>query len=439
MTLALHGGSPVVDRTRVASWPIVEDSDRRAVARAMDLATPWQWPMQPVQELEQAWTQFVGTDHALAANSGTAALHMCVAASDVEPGDEVIVPADTFLASASCVLQANAIPVFVDVDSTGTLNPSKIAARVSDRTRAVIAVDLNGLPADYDAIRRVTDAHRLTLIEDGAQAHGATYRGRQVGSLGDVAGCSLNGSKPLSALGEGGLFTTSDPLRRDHAARVLMFGEDEGRGRGNRDYDSRIMGWNYRIDVLAAAFARSQLRRLPEMTKSRRENGDRLAAALTDLPGAEVPRIPPDRTHVYFFFPFLVAPHELGIDVPPARFRDALQLALQAEGVHSQRWQPRPIPAQTLFQQQRGYGRGCPWTCGHARPDIVYDHGDYPVAADICQRRLVLGQTFSSLGPPNGPELMDRYAEAFHKVLIEHTDDLVAIAANLPEEEPSTA
>jgi len=439
MVLALHGGSPVVTPGQVASWPIIDDSDRHAVQRAMELATPWRWPMEPVQELEQAWAAFVGAGHALATNSGTAALHMCVAASDVEPGDEVIVPADTFLASASCVLQANAVPIFVDVDHTGTIDPAKLEERLSERTKAVIAVDLNGVPADYDTIRRVTDPHGLTLIEDGAQAHGATYRGRQVGSLGDVAGCSLNGSKPLSALGEGGLFTTDDPLRRDHAARVLMFGEDEGKGRGNRDYDSRIMGWNYRIDVLAAAFARSQLRRLPAMTQRRSANGERLAEKLATVPGIEVSRTPPDRTHVYFFFPFLVAPHELGVDVPVVLFRDALQLALHAEGVHSQRWQPRPIPAQTLFQQQRGYGRGCPWTCVHARENITYHSEDYPVATDICERRLVLGQTFSSLAPPNGPELMDRYAEAFHKVLVEHSADLVAIARGLRDQEPATA
>src|SRR5512132_4181563 len=213
--LAINGGSPMIQPGTVAPWPIISDFDRQAVLRALDLATPWRWPIEPVIELEEAWAQFTNMRYALAANSGTAALHMCVAACDVEPGDEVIVPADTFLATASCVLQSNAIPIFVDVDPvTYNIDPAKVEEKITERTKAVIAVDLNGLPADYDALREITDRHGLALIEDGAQAHGATYKGRLVGSLGDVAGCSLNGSKPLSALGEGGLFSTNDKRRR---------------------------------------------------------------------------------------------------------------------------------------------------------------------------------------------------------------------------------
>ncbi|HEV2783361.1 MAG TPA: DegT/DnrJ/EryC1/StrS family aminotransferase [Actinophytocola sp.] len=428
--LAINGGTAVVRPGTVAPWPVVTDDDRRAVLRALDLGTPWRWPIEPVVELERAWARFTGMPHVLAANSGTAALHMCVAACDVEPGDEVIVPADTFLASASCVLQANAIPVFVDVDPvTYTIDPAKVEERITDRTKAVIAVDLNGLPADYDPLRGVTRRHGLALIEDGAQAHGATYKGRPVGSLGDAAGCSLNGSKPLSALGEGGLFSTDDERRRDHAARVLMFGEDEGRGRGGRDYNSRLMGWNYRMDLLAAAFATSQLERLPELTERRRANGDHLSAVLAGLPGIRTPVVPDYATHVYFFYPIMVEPEALDLpDVSVEAFRVALKKAMAAEGVLMQEWQPRPVPAQTLFQEQRGYGRGCPWTCGHARPGVRYEADDYPVAADICRRRLVLGQTFSSLAPPNDTALMDRYGEAFHKVLVEHRPELYALA-----------
>lgn len=430
--LAINGGTPVIKPEDVASWPLIAPEDRAAVLRALDLATPWRWPIEPVQELEQAWAQYTGTRYALAANSGTAALHMCVAAAGVEPGDEVLVPADTFLASASCVLQANAIPIFVDVDPVSyTIDPARIDERITDRTKAVIAVDLNGLPADYDRIREITDRHDLVLIEDGAQAHGATYRGRPVGALGDLAGCSLNGSKPLSALGEGGLFTTDDEMRRDHAARVLMFGEDEGRHRGGRDYDARIMGWNYRIDLLAAAFARSQLDRLDEMSRQRSQNGAALTTALSGIPGIGTPTVPYDATHVYFFYPLLAQPEALDTGaLPIGAFRDALIECLTAEGVNAQRWQPRPLPAQTLFQRQRGYGRGCPWTCGHARPGIEYAGEDYPVAADICERRLVLGQTFSSLGPPNDVHLMHRYADAFYKVLVEHRGELLARASS---------
>lgn len=428
--LAINGGSPAVQPGTVASWPIISDIDRQAVSRALDLATPWRWPIEPVAELEEAWTRFTGTRYALAANSGTAALHMCVAACDIEPGDEVLVPADTFMASASCVLQANAIPIFVDVDpATYNIDPAKVEERITSRTKAVIAVDLNGLPADYDALRKVTERHGLALIEDGAQSHGATYKDRQVGALGDVAGCSLNGSKPLSALGEGGLFSTNDERRRDYAARVLMFGEDEGRGRGSRDYNSRIMGWNYRMGLLEAAFASAQLTRLSDWSALRSANGNHLTKVLADLPGIRTPSVPEYATHVYFFYPLMVEPEALDApNVSVEDFRVALRRAMAAEGVIMQEWQPRPVPAQIFFQEQRGYGRGCPWTCGYARPGIGYHPEEYPVAADICRRRLVLGQTFSSLAPPNDIALMDSYGAAFHKVLVDHRTDLYKLA-----------
>jgi dTDP-4-amino-4,6-dideoxygalactose transaminase len=206
-----------------------------------------------------------------------------------------------------------------------------------------------------------------------------------------------------------------------------MFGEElPGQG---RDYNARMMGWNYRIDVLAAAFARSQLHRLADNSRVRSANGERLAKQLRDIPGLRAPTMPDGSTHVYFFFPILVGPEDLGLtDVPAAAFRSAVDKAMNAEGVAMMRWQPQPVPMQVLFQEMLGYGNGCPWSCGPARPGIRYDPGDFPVAADICERRLVMGQTFSSFGPPNDEETMDRYAEAFRKVFVDGRDALIALA-----------
>ncbi|WP_370419508.1 DegT/DnrJ/EryC1/StrS family aminotransferase [Streptomyces sp. QH1-20] len=432
--LAVDGGERVIPEGAVAPWPYILDEDRKAVLGALDQATPWHWPMKPVQELEEAWAQFTGMPYVLAANSGTAALHMAIAAAGVEPGDEVLVPADTFLASASSVLQANAIPVFVDTDiETFNVDPALVGERITGRTRAIVAVDLNGLPADYDALREIADRHGLPLIEDAAQAHGATYRDRPVGALGTMSGASLNGSKTLSALGEGGLFATRNEEEYRLARRVLMFGEElPGQG---RDYNARIMGWNYRIDVLAAAFARSQLTRLPEMSRIRRANGAALTAALDGIPGIRPPVVPEGLTHVYFFYPLLVEPEGLGLeDVPVEAFREAVERAARAEGLGIMRWQPQPVPAQTLFQELRGYGRGCPWSCGHARPGHAYRPEEYPVAEEICRRRLVLGQSFSSLGPPNDERTMRSFADVFHKVLVEERASLIALARRCARE-----
>ena len=429
--LAINGGTPVVACDDIAPWPEVTDADRAAVLRAVDRSTPWRWPLPDVQELEANWAQHTGMRFAVAANSGTGALHMAVAAADIGPGDEVLVPADTFLASATCVLQANAVPVFVDVDPvTYTIDPAQVRRHITERTRAIVAVDLHGLPADYDPLRAVAREHDLVLIEDGAQAHGARYRGTPVGGLGDMAGCSLNGSKTLSALSEAGLFTTNDQRWHENALRVLMFG-DEIRGM-TREYNARIMGWNYRMHSLGAAFARSQLERLPTMSAARGANGDRLAKALLDVPGVRPPAVPEDRTHVYFFFPMLVEPEATGLDINVDAFRTAVKVALRAEGVPVDEWQRVPVPGQTLFQELRGYGRGCPWLCGPARPGRAYRVEDYPVALDICRRRLVLGSSTSAFGPGNDG-VVDRFGEAFHKVLVEHRGELPVLAARLTE------
>lgn len=427
--LALQGGSPVISEDFVAPWPEILPEDSAAVIRALESASPWRWPFEEVTQLESAWATYVGMKYCVATNSGTSALHMCVAASGVEPGDEVLVPADTFLASATCVLHSNAIPVFVDTDpATFTIDPEQVPQHIGPRTRALVAVDLHGLPADYDLLREVADRHGLFLIEDASQAHGATYRGRRAGGLGDASGCSVNGSKCLSGLGEGGLFATDRQDQRDMAVRLCAF-DDEYDSASVPGYHTRIMGWNYRMDVLAGAFAHSQLRRLPECTATRIRNGSWLIKALSELPAIRTPVVPEDRTHVFFFFPILVEPADLGLDgMPVTAFRHVLKDALRAEGVPISESQTAPLPGLPMFREQRGYGRGCPWTCGHSGPVRSYRAENYPVASDICRRRLVLGHSYSSFGPPNSLATMQQIANAFEKVLVEHQDDLIRLA-----------
>ena len=174
--LAIDGGSRTVAEGMIKPWPWLADEDRKAAMDAFDESTPWTYPFPQAAALEKDWAEHVGMKYCLATNSGTAALHMAVAACGVGPGDEVIVPAFTFLASASCVLHSNGIPIFVDVDPEScNIAPAKIEAAITDRTRAIVAVDLHGLPADYDAIYAIARKHDLVVIEDGAQAHGAVY------------------------------------------------------------------------------------------------------------------------------------------------------------------------------------------------------------------------------------------------------------------------
>jgi dTDP-4-amino-4,6-dideoxygalactose transaminase len=424
--LAIKGGAPVVPPGMIQPWPQITAEDKRAVMAALESASPWRHPFEEARALEQEWAAFVGARYALACNTGTASLHMSVAACEIGPGDEVLVPADTYLASASCVLHCNGIPIFLDVrPETDTLDPARIEERITDRTRAIMAVNLHGLPADYDEIHAIAAKHGLLVMEDGAQSHGATYKGRRAGALGHASGCSLNGSKPLSALGEGGLFTTDDERRCALAQHLRTFGEIVDPPTP-REYDAYMMGYTYRADPLQAAFARSQLRRLPEMTEVRLQNGAHLTRRLAEIPGIQPPYVPPDRTHTYFQYTMQLRPEELGLDASAlGAFHTTLCTLMRAEGVPLRAWQRHPVPAQALFQQQVGYGKGCPWSCSHTRPGIRYDPLEYPVAADICRRRVMLGHSTDSFGPPNGIELMECYAEAFHKVLVEHREELI--------------
>ena len=423
--LAINGGPRVVPEGLIKPWPHITDEDRQAVMDALNDAVPWRYPFPITTTLEEAWAEFVGMKHALACNSGTASLHMCVAAAEVGPGDEVLVPADTFLASASCVLHSNGLPVFVDVDArTYNIDPLKIEEKITDRTKAIMAVDLHGLPADFQPIHEIARKHNLLVIEDGAQATGSTYQGKLVGALGDMAGCSLGGSKNFSALGEGGLFTTDSDRYFELAQRVRMFGEIVEPGQ-LRQYNAYMMGWNYRTDPLQSAFALSQLKRLPQMTEVRIQNGAYLTEQLQPIPGVQPPYVPPDSTHTYFFYPILVRPEEMEVDIPVEQFREGLREVLNEEGVPVRPWASRPVPAQSLFQFKDGYGKGCPWSCPYADHDITYDVQEYPVAVEVTKRRLVLGHSSDAFGPPNGLELMERYAEAFYKVLVEHRDELI--------------
>jgi dTDP-4-amino-4,6-dideoxygalactose transaminase len=351
---------------------------------------------------------------------------MCVAASGIGPGDEVIIPAFTFLASASCVLHHNAVPVFVDVNpETMLIDGDAIEARITDRTRAIIPVHLNGVAADMDPILEIAQRHNLAVIEDAAQAHGSTYKGRKVGTFGDMAAFSINQWKHLSA-GDGGLLVTNDEELRDKAQMVREFGEGVHKGR-RREYNSYTMGWMYRTTDFVAAFARSQLTRLDAMNAQRIANCKILDRELSKLEGIRLQRIP-DGSHAhYWFYVTWLAPEELGLDIEPARFRQAVQEALQAEGVNACLWQTRPVPRQSVFAEQVGYGRGCPWNCAHYKGEVAYADEEYPGAQAICDHTVWTSWGFA---PPNGPAELEGIVAAYHKVF-DNIDAVVTHAAAL--------
>ena len=343
-------------------WPILTGDDRAAVARVLERGVLSGAGAPEARALEAEFAATVGARFCLATNSGTAALHIALAAAGVGAGDEVIVPALSFVATAQAVLHAGATPVFADVDpATYTIDPADAARRVTPRTRAIVPVHLHGLPADMDAINALARRSGLTVIEDAAQAHGATYKGRAAGTLAAMAAFSLNSTKNLPA-GEGGLFVTDDEALFERAARVRFDGlEPAAKWDASHPLDDEAdsvasaRGWMYLPGELTAALARSQLLRLGETTARSRENAARLSARLAALPGVEPPRVPPDRTHVFHKYRVRLDPERAGAGPGAAALRDRLLDALRAEGVEAVLWQRVPLPRHPLFDVAEPY------------------------------------------------------------------------------------
>ncbi len=413
--LAIHGGQPTIPEGTIKPWPHITDADRQAVMEVLSSDSINEQRKIQSEALSQEWAAYVGRKYCIPTNSGTAALHMCIAALGIEPGDEVIVPAFTFWATAAAVLHHNAIPIFVDIDpKTFCIDPAQIEAKLSERTKAVIAVHIHGMPADMDSILAVTKQHGLKVIEDAAQAHGSRYKDVPCGAIGDVAGFSTQMSKTLTTGSEGGLFVTDNEDYHKQAALLQYFGElvVPGRERQEQEYNAFGLGWMYRGDVFGQAFIRSQLKRLDTNNALRIRNCNFLTEHLSKIKGIETPYVPPQCESVFYNYVVGVKPDELGLSVSPRVFREKVQEALAAEGLHVGQWQRRPVPAQEIFQAQIGYGGGCPWTCGHAQP-VEYRTEDYPNATAFIDSHFYL----FDVNPPNDLDVMKLYVEAFEKVM----------------------
>ena len=416
--LACEGGKPVVPSGLKKRWPIIKEEDIDAVIGVLRSGELGNGHSPNAVALGEEFAAYVGTKYGLAVNSGTAALHCAVAATGVGPGDEVITSAYTFLASAVAILHHNGIPVFVDIDpQTYNIDPSKIEAKITEKTKAIMPIHVHGMPADMDEINEIARKYNLLVIEDAAQAQGTLYKGKKAGNLGDIAGFSLQSSKSLTA-GEGGLITTNNSELRDTADLVRMFGEVIEKNKP-RAYNAYTMGWNYRLPEMSAAFCRSQLRRLDEYNKRAQDNANFVTEELSKIPGVIPPFVPEDRTHTYYVYRVRLDPEAVGIDMPLDRFRYAVQWALNAEDVTTSEWQNAPVSAQTLFQEKRGYGKGCPWSCPFSRDinEHRYNPDEYPETVKMLKGSLVLGGVMEGgMRPPNPMELMKRSVEAFQKI-----------------------
>jgi dTDP-4-amino-4,6-dideoxygalactose transaminase len=417
MTLAVFGGEPVVDAGSIRPWPEIHEDDKAAVMEVLETEDMSFHRNHQAASLAREWNEYLGSSYCIPTNSGTSALHMAVGALGIKPGDEVIVPAFTFWASAAAVLHHNALPVFVDIEpGTFCLDPAKVSDAITPRTRAVMPVHIHGTAAAMDEITEIAARYDLRVIEDCAQAHGSTYKGRLCGRLGDVAGFSVQATKVLTTGSEGGLFVTDDEEVYRAALLLQYFGEmvAPGRERAEQEYNAVGLGWMYRGDVLGQALLRSRLRRLDADNAARIANCEFLTSGLQSIAGIQTPFIPPETTSVYYNYVVGVEPEPLGLQNSAKTLRDRIQNALRAEGVPVGLWQRFAVPAQDVFQSKIGYGNGCPWTCKAGR-QITYSAADFPVTQTFLDRYFYV----FDVHPPNGTDLMELYVTAFQKVMDE--------------------
>jgi perosamine synthetase len=408
--LAILGGEPVIQPGTIRPWPEINEVDINYVLESLQGTNHAFGPNCVAFEKEfAAWN---GNQYAITTNSGTAALHMAVAACDCSEGDEVIVTAYSWSSSATCILHHNCIPVFVDINfDTMNIDVNQIEAAITPKTKAIIIVHLHGLTVDMDQVMVVANKHGLKVIEDACQAHGARFNGRKAGTMGHCAAFSFNQNKNLCS-GEGGMFVTDDKEIMEKARTLWSFGETRTPNE-SRDYHVYALGWMYRNNDLTAAFGRAQLTRLDRYLECQKANVQILDQQLQEVPNLILPIEPENHDHNWYNYVVRFDMQALGHMQDASQFRHKIVRALKAEGVETSVWQSFILPAMTVFQAKNAYGHGAPWSSPHAQ-FVDYSLDQYPVAQQHCDSHTCLSM---ALRYPNGSDTVELIGEAFAKVM----------------------
>ena len=320
------------------------------------------------------FAQYCKAKYALGVNSGTDALYLAVSALEIGPGDEVILPTFTFIATALCISYTGATPVFVDIENeTYNIDPKKLEAAITPKTKAIIPVHIYGQSANMDEILAIAKKHNLKVIEDAAQAHGATYKNKKIGSIGDVACFSFYPTKGLGGCGDGGMITTNDE-KVFKAAKML---HDYGRtGR----YEHKIKGYNSRLDTVQAVVLSAKLKKLDKWNKMRAKSAEHYFKLLKNVDGVVLPQVKKDRTHVFQTFAVRL------------KNRNKICEEMQKKGVGVLIHYPIPVHLQEAYKE------------------LNHKRGDFPVAEKLSDEILSL---------PMSPHLTKKEIEYVCKTLKE--------------------
>jgi dTDP-4-amino-4,6-dideoxygalactose transaminase len=406
--LAMFGG-PAVGRPAAAPWPqFTPEGIGRAVELLVRGETVTLGRRGVVAEAESAIAAYHGGRQALLLNSGHAALHAALMGLEVGPGDEVITTPYTWGASIACILHSGAIPIFVDVDPiTGLLDPAKIAAAISPRTRAILVVHLYGQPADMPAIREIARRHGLFVIEDGSQAHGATIHGEVVGNFSDAAGFSCMGGKLLATSEAGYMVTPHDDVYWKSAMMCQHYGRsaDAGFPEAYQPYVDSLV-FTYRVSPMIAALFPGQLAKLDTQVKGRRENVAMLRERLAAIPWLQFPEYPDGFAPSYHMVTANYLPDATGVT------RATILKALNAEGAGVFAYVPSPISTWKRLQWEGYEGPRPFWLENLRRTGVDYAAVSLPNCEHKIAHALEMGWNYVT---PD-PEGMARLARCFQKV-----------------------
>lgn len=401
--LALTGGQPL--RTSpFPAWPVWDDREIEAVtgvvqsgkwfrfayATGVELNEPTSGPMSKAVEFAHKFAAFHGAKYGVCTANGTGSLEMLFKAIGLRPGEEVIVPAYTYVASATAVLHAQGVPVFVDVEpDTYLMDMDKVEAAITERTRAIEPVHFGGQAVDMDRLMAIAQKHNLKVIEDDAHAHGSEWRGQKLGGLGTAGSFSFQLSKNMTA-GEGGIIITNDFDIAELCESYLW----SGRKKGRPWYEFHRLGWNYRITEFQAALLLVQLTRLEEQNARRMENARYLAQLLGEIDGLQTQRWD-ERANKHSWHIFMIRYDPERFDgVPRARFLEALS----AEGIPCFTGYTFPLYANPMFVNKDFLSHGAPVSPIYQDIDFTAYKEKCPVTERACYResiwlehRLLLG------------------------------------------------
>jgi perosamine synthetase len=326
-----------------------------------------------VKKFEHDFANYIGVKHAIGVNTGTAALHIAIAALNIGPGDEIIVPPFTFIATASSILHNNAIPIFADIDNKSyTLDPDSVIKTITDKTKAIIPVHLAGISADMDSLIEIAKDNNIYIIEDACQSIGAKFKGKKVGSLGDLGCFSFYPSKNITT-GEGGMIVTNNDELAEQCRLIRHHGEPSW-------YVYNRLGYNYRMTEIQGAIGKVQLKKIDKYIEIRNKNAKYLTKATEKLQGINPPYVPSYCEPAFNYWIGRFQPDLLGLN--KTQF---IEMFPRSKVLY-----PRPLYETKIFREKVAYPKGCPWTCPFYGKDIDYTQINLPIVEKVTSEIFAL-------------------------------------------------